>query len=99
MQQRIAAGFLRADHVVKFRIEAELNYSIEPLTGKHLPVYADVIRKSFTTVANSFSWTKEIAPTFTAYISDENCMQTHGLILTFDLILRMRMSWMAFVSL
>lgn len=69
--------FLCADHVVKFRIEAELNYSIEPLTGKHLSVYADVIRKSFATVADSFGWTKAIAPTFTAYISDEKLFAKH----------------------
>ena len=43
-----------ADHVVTFKVEAELNYTIELLSKEHLPIYADVIRKSFSTVAQDF---------------------------------------------
>jgi uncharacterized repeat protein (TIGR04076 family) len=60
-----------ADGVVNFKIEALLDYEIKPLTVADLPIYADVIRKSFATVASDFGWTRETAPTFTAYISDE----------------------------
>ena len=44
---------------------------IAPLSVEHLPMYADVIRRSFATVAEDFSWTKDNAPTFTAFIMDD----------------------------
>jgi ribosomal protein S18 acetylase RimI-like enzyme len=47
------------------------NYEIKPLTVDDLPEYAEVIRKSFATVADDFGWTQDAAPTFTAYITDE----------------------------
>jgi GNAT superfamily N-acetyltransferase len=36
-----------------------------------LPIYADLVRKSFATVADDFGWTQQTAPTFTAYITNE----------------------------
>jgi len=44
---------------------------IIPLTVERLPDYADVIRKSFATVAKDFGWTKETAAGFIAFLSDE----------------------------
>jgi len=41
------------------------------MTPRDLPEYGDVIRRSFGTVANYFGWSRQIAPTFTAYISDD----------------------------
>ena len=60
-----------ADGVVRFKVEAMPNYEIKPLTVDDLPEYAEVIRKSFATVADDFGWTQDAAPTFTAYITDE----------------------------
>jgi GNAT superfamily N-acetyltransferase len=56
---------------VTFKVEGTLNYEIKPLTHADLPVYANVIRKSFATVTDEFGWTQDSAPTFTAYTSDE----------------------------
>ncbi|GHV07973.1 hypothetical protein FACS1894217_09690 [Clostridia bacterium] len=60
-----------ADGVVTFKVEAVPNYEIKPLTVDDLPEYAEVIRKSFATVAQDFGWVQDVAPTFTAYITDE----------------------------
>jgi uncharacterized repeat protein (TIGR04076 family) len=63
--------FKCADGCVTFRLQAENLAKIEPLTTADIPVYGEVIRKSFATVANDFGWTQENAPTFTAYRTDE----------------------------
>ncbi len=47
---------------------------IAPLSPEHLPLYAEVIRQSFATVARNFGWTQKDAPTFTAFITDEHLM-------------------------
>ncbi|MDD4496057.1 MAG: GNAT family N-acetyltransferase [Eubacteriales bacterium] len=60
-----------ADHVVTFKFEAELNFAIEPLNKEHLPIYADVIRKSFSTVAQDFGWTKENAHGHVSFRTDD----------------------------
>ena len=39
---------------VRFRLEATDLMTIQPLTPEHLPAYADVIRRSFSTVAREF---------------------------------------------
>ena len=44
---------------------------IIPLTAERLPEYADVIRKSFATVAKDFGWTRENCPGHTSFIADE----------------------------
>ena len=36
---------------------------IIPLTAERLPEYADVIRKSFATVAKDFGWTRKLPRT------------------------------------
>jgi uncharacterized repeat protein (TIGR04076 family) len=63
--------FTCADNVVKFRLQAENLARIVPLTATDIPVYGEVIRQSFATVAKDFGWTRENAPTFTAYRTDE----------------------------
>jgi GNAT superfamily N-acetyltransferase len=44
---------------------------IRPLGAEHLPQYADVIRRSFATVAKDFGWTRENCPGHTSFITDE----------------------------
>jgi GNAT superfamily N-acetyltransferase len=44
---------------------------ISPLSREHLPMYADVIRRSFATVAREFSLTEENCPAHTSFITDE----------------------------
>jgi len=44
---------------------------ISPLSVDHLPIYAEVIRQSFATVAMDFNLTKENCPTHTSFITDE----------------------------
>ncbi|MCL2426694.1 MAG: GNAT family N-acetyltransferase [Oscillospiraceae bacterium] len=44
---------------------------IKPLTAEHLPEYADVIRKSFATVAQDFGYTSENCPGHTSFITNE----------------------------
>ncbi|MCL2401996.1 MAG: GNAT family N-acetyltransferase [Oscillospiraceae bacterium] len=43
---------------------------IRPLTMKHLPEYADVIRNSFATVAQDFGFTRENCPGHTSFITN-----------------------------
>ena len=47
------------------------SHAIKTLIREDLPQFAPIIRKSFATVAEEFGWTQEVAPTFTAYITDE----------------------------
>lgn len=42
-------------------------WSVRPVPAKSIPACADVIRKSFLTIAEAFGWTKENAPGFTAF--------------------------------
>lgn len=44
---------------------------IIPLTAERLPEYADVIRKSFATVAKDFGWTRENCPGHPSFITDD----------------------------
>jgi ribosomal protein S18 acetylase RimI-like enzyme len=44
---------------------------ISLLSVEHLPMYAEVIRQSFTTVAENFKLTKENCPTHTSFITNE----------------------------
>lgn len=44
---------------------------ILPLSIKNLPEYADVIRKSFATVAQDFGYTRENCPSHTSFITNE----------------------------
>lgn len=45
--------------------------TIRPLDISNLPEYADVIRRSFTTVAQDFGYTRENCPGHTSFITDE----------------------------
>ncbi|MGF7144552.1 ribosomal protein S18 acetylase RimI-like enzyme [Anaerotaenia torta] len=44
---------------------------ISPLSLSHLPMYAEVIRQSFSTVAKEFNLTKENCPGHTSFVTDE----------------------------
>lgn len=44
---------------------------ISPLSSEHLPMYAEIIRQSFATVARDFNLTKENCPGHTSFITDE----------------------------
>ena len=44
---------------------------IKPLSASHLPEYADVIRKSFATVAQDFGFTRENCPRHTSFITNK----------------------------
>ena len=44
---------------------------ISPVSVEHLPIYAEVIRQSFATVARDFSLTKKNCPTHTSFVTDE----------------------------
>lgn len=46
-------------------------YDIRPLGSVNLAEYADVIRRSFATVAHDFGWTKENAPGHVSFLTDE----------------------------
>jgi uncharacterized repeat protein (TIGR04076 family) len=63
--------FKCVDGPITFRLQAENLAHIKPLTAADIPVYGEVIRKSFATVAKDFGWTQETAPTFMAYRTDE----------------------------
>jgi ribosomal protein S18 acetylase RimI-like enzyme len=45
---------------------------ISPLTVVHLPMYAEVIRQSFATVAQEFNFTTDNCPSFTGFITNES---------------------------
>jgi len=59
------------DGAVWFRMQIHDLAEIRPLTAEHLPQYADVIRRSFATVAHEFGLTKENCPGHTSFITDE----------------------------
>jgi ribosomal protein S18 acetylase RimI-like enzyme len=44
---------------------------ISSLSSDHLPMYAEIIRRSFATVAQEFGWTKDNCPGHTSFITDE----------------------------
>ena len=48
---------------------------IKQLTTKDLPIAAEVIRKSFATVAQDFGWTRENAPGHVSFITDEQLQE------------------------
>jgi len=56
---------------VKDMIYEDFDAGIRPLTAEHLPQYADVIRRSFATVAKDFGWTRENAPGHVSFRTDE----------------------------
>ena len=59
------------DGAVWFRMQIHDLAEIRPLTADILPQYADVIRRSFATVAKDFGWTQENCPGHTSFITDE----------------------------
>jgi ribosomal protein S18 acetylase RimI-like enzyme len=63
------------DGAVWFRMQIHDLAEVRPLASDRLPEYADIIRKSFATVARDFGWTKEIAPTFTAFVTNEKLVE------------------------
>lgn len=60
MNQKITENFQTSDIT-----------EIRPLTVEHLPAYADVIRKSFATVARDFGLTQENCPGHKSFITNE----------------------------
>lgn len=63
--------FLCPDGAVWFRMQIFDLAEIRPLTADSLPEYADVIRRSFATVARDFGWTRENAPGHVSFRTDE----------------------------
>jgi GNAT superfamily N-acetyltransferase len=63
--------FYCPDGAIEFDLEAFDKAEIAPIGAERLPEYAEVVRRSFSTVAKDFGWTAENAPTFTAFITDE----------------------------
>jgi uncharacterized repeat protein (TIGR04076 family) len=63
--------FTCADGCVTFRLQAENLAKIKPLTADDIPVYGEVIRKSFATIAKDFGWTRENAPGHISFITNE----------------------------
>ena len=51
---------------------------IKPVTARHLPEYAEVIRQSFATIARDFGFTRESFPNHTSFITDEQLRQKLG---------------------
>jgi positive regulator of sigma E activity/ribosomal protein S18 acetylase RimI-like enzyme len=81
-----AKGYTPAATEVKFRMQIHDPAEICPLTAGDLPKYADIIRRSFATVATDFGWTRENCPGHTSFVSDErlagkikNCYFSFGL--------------------
>jgi ribosomal protein S18 acetylase RimI-like enzyme len=50
---------------------------IKPLTAADINVYGEVIRKSFSTVAKDFGWTRENAPRHTSFITNERLAEKY----------------------
>jgi len=63
--------FTCPDGVIKFSLEAQDLASIQPLNAQNLHKYADVIRRSFATVAQDFGWTRDNCPGHTSFITNE----------------------------
>ena len=59
------------DGVVWFRMQIHDLAEIRPLDAGHLPQYADIIRRSFATVAKDFGWTRENCPGHTSFITNK----------------------------
>ena len=59
------------DGAVWFRLQIHDLAEIRPLSAEQLPQYADIIRRSFATVAKDFGWTRENCPSHTSFITDE----------------------------
>jgi ribosomal protein S18 acetylase RimI-like enzyme len=62
--------FYCPDGAIEFELEAFDKAEIAPIGAERLPEYAEVVRRSFSTVAKDFGWTVENAPghiSFTAY--------------------------------
>ena len=59
------------DGAVKFRLEGYDRMTIQPVAARHLPEYAEVIRRSFATVARDFGWTRENCPRHTSFVTNE----------------------------
>lgn len=59
-----------ADGEVWFRMQIRDLAEIRVMTAGDLPKYADVIRRSFATVAADFGWTRENCPGHTSFITD-----------------------------
>lgn len=55
----------------RFRMQIYDLVEIRPVTDEHLPQYADVIRRSFATVAKDSGWTKENAPGHVSFRTDD----------------------------
>jgi uncharacterized repeat protein (TIGR04076 family) len=72
-----AVDFKCADGCVTFRLQAENLAQIKPLTAADIPVYGEVIRKSFATVAKDFGWTRENAPGHTSFITNERLIEKY----------------------
>ena len=70
-QEKHKCRFHCPDGAVEFELEAFDKAVVAPISAERLPEYADVVRRSFATVAKDFGWTVETAPTFTAFISNE----------------------------
>jgi ribosomal protein S18 acetylase RimI-like enzyme len=51
-----------------------LYITIKSLTHKQLPLYAEVVRQSFLTVAADFGWTEKNAPGFVAFTVEERLL-------------------------
>lgn len=51
-----------------------IDKEIRLLSAEHLPMYADVIRQSFTTVAQDFNLTTRNCPKHTSFITNEQLM-------------------------
>ena len=62
-RRRECAGFAKRN----FRAPGR----ISPLSACHLPLYAEVVRLSFATVANELNLTKENCPSHTSFITNE----------------------------
>ena len=63
--------FTCPDGSILFLLEAEDLMWIKPLSAEHLSEYADVIRRSFATVAREFGLTRENCPTHTSFLTNE----------------------------
>jgi uncharacterized repeat protein (TIGR04076 family) len=66
-----------ADGCVTFRLQAENLAHIKPLTAADIPVYGEIIRKSFAVVAEKLGITQEAWPTYRAFISNDRLAEKY----------------------
>ncbi len=71
-----------------YKIEAELNYTIRLLGKEHWPIYADIIRKSFATVAQDFGWTKVNVPGHVSFRNDDQLASKQKIAITLRIVRR-----------